>query len=109
MKHKQYIFPLISLLVVLGIWEAAVYFMEIPAYVLPTPHGILGAMASDLPNLWMHSMVTLQEAVWGLLIAAALADGECHLKICYEKMEKAEAKNERGRILHGLREAFGAH
>ena len=73
MKHKQYIFPLVSLLVVLGIWEAAVVLMEIPAYVLPTPHGILGAMLTDLPNLWMHSMVTLQEAVWGLLIAAALA------------------------------------
>lgn len=73
MKHKQYIFPIVSLVMVLGIWEAAVAVFSVPAYVLPTPHGILGAMVTDFPNLWMHSMVTLQEAVWGLLIAASLA------------------------------------
>jgi ABC-type nitrate/sulfonate/bicarbonate transport system permease component len=47
--------------------------MGIPAYVLPSPSAVIGAIIGDMGNLWMHSMVTLREAVWGLLIAAALA------------------------------------
>lgn len=72
-QYSKYIFPVACLLLVLGIWEAAVWLLGVPGYVLPAPSGVVKAIASDLPNLWMHSMVTLKEAVWGLLIAAALA------------------------------------
>jgi len=72
-SYKQYILPAASLILVLGIWEAAVRVFGIPSYVLPAPSGVFGAILSDLHNLWMHSMVTLQEAVYGLLIAASLA------------------------------------
>ena len=72
-KKQQYILPVLTFVLVIGLWEAAVRLMGIPAYVLPSPSAVAGAIVSDMPNLWMHSMVTLQEAVWGLLIAAALA------------------------------------
>lgn len=75
MKHRsnQYILPVITLVLVLGIWETAVRLLDIAAYVLPAPSKIAAAIVSDLPNLWMHAMVTLQEAVIGLAIAAVLA------------------------------------
>lgn len=72
-RYHKYILPVVSLILVLGIWEGAVQIFKIPSYVLPAPTSVVRAIVSDLPNLWMHSMVTLQEAVWGLLIAAALA------------------------------------
>lgn len=72
-RNSQYILPVVSLILVLTIWEAAVRLFDVPSYVLPAPSGVAYAMMTDAPNLWMHSMVTLQEAVWGLLIAAALA------------------------------------
>ncbi len=74
MKSKQqYILPTVTFIAVITLWEAAVRIMNIPAYVLPSPSAIAAALIGDMNNLWLHSMVTLQEAVWGLLIAAAMA------------------------------------
>ena len=72
-QDSKYIFPAVCLLLVLGIWEASVRLLGVPGYVLPAPSEVATAIVIDLPNLWLHSMVTLKEAVWGLLIAAALA------------------------------------
>lgn len=72
-QHQKYILPIITLMMVLGIWEAAVKIFEIDAYILLAPSKILMAVIHDFENLWMHSMVTLQEAVLGLVIAAVLA------------------------------------
>lgn len=72
-RNSQYILPAVSLVLVLTIWEGAVRLFGIASYVLSAPTAVARAIVTDLPNLWMHSMVTLQEAVWGLLIAAALA------------------------------------
>lgn len=72
-QTNQYILPVLTLVLVLGIWEAAVRLLGISSYVLPAPSAIAGAVVSDFANLWMHSMVTLQEAVMGLVIAAVLA------------------------------------
>ena len=72
-QYHKYILPAVSLVFVVGLWESAVRLLGVPSYVLPAPSAIVGALVSDFDNLWMHSVVTLQEAVWGLLIAAALA------------------------------------
>lgn len=72
-KKQQYILPTLTFVLVIALWEAAVGLFAVPAYVLPSPSAVAFALVSDMSNLWMHSMVTLQEAVWGLLIAAALA------------------------------------
>ncbi|MBQ3256058.1 MAG: ABC transporter permease [Oscillospiraceae bacterium] len=72
-KKQQYILPTLTFVLVIGAWELGVRLFDIPAYVLPSPSAVAFALVSDMSNLWMHSMVTLQEAVWGLLIAAALA------------------------------------
>jgi len=72
-RYNKYIFPVVGLVLVLCLWEGAVRVLEVPSYVLPAPSAVAFAVVDDAANLWMHSVVTLQEAVWGLLIAAALA------------------------------------
>lgn len=72
-RYQQYITPVLCLIVVLAVWEFSVQFFGIDLYVLPAPSDIVKAIGSEFGTLWMHSMVTLQEAVIGLLIATVLA------------------------------------
>ena len=72
-RYQQYIMPVLCLIVVLAVWEFSVQFFGIDLYVLPAPSDIVKAIGSEFGTLWMHSMVTLQEAVIGLLIATVLA------------------------------------
>ena len=72
-RKKQWILPVVTLAVLLGVWELAVDLLQVSSYVLPAPSAIAAAIVTDVSNLWMHSMVTLGEAVAGLLIAAVLA------------------------------------
>ena len=72
-QYKQYILPAVSLLAIIACWEIGVRVLHVPGYVLPAPSAVAWALVGDWSNLWLHSMVTLQEAVWGLLIAASLA------------------------------------
>jgi len=45
----------------------------IPGFMLPSPPEVAGAFVRDFPNLMQHAAVSLKEAVYGLLIGAALA------------------------------------
>ena len=72
-RYKQYIMPVICLFAVLIIWEVCVKAFGISLYVLPAPSDLAKAMVSEFGELWMHSMVTLKEAVIGLVIATVLA------------------------------------
>lgn len=72
-EYKKYILPVLTFVLVMGVWEAAVRLFGVPSYVLPAPSAVVSAIIGDAGNLWLHSMVTLQEAVMGLIIAAALA------------------------------------
>lgn len=72
-KQNQYILPILCMVIVLGAWEACVRIFSISSYVLPAPSGIVKALVGSFGELWMHSMVTLQEALIGLSIATVLA------------------------------------
>ncbi|MCR0206241.1 ABC transporter permease [[Clostridium] innocuum] len=65
--------PLFTLLLVLAVWEGCVRIFAIDLYILPAPSKIVQALFTNREVLWMHSLVTLQEAVAGLLIATLLA------------------------------------
>lgn len=71
--YRQYILPAVCFTVVLLLWEVCVHAFQISLYILPAPSDITKALISEFDILWSHSMVTLQEAVLGLLIALALA------------------------------------
>ncbi|WP_165005918.1 MULTISPECIES: ABC transporter permease [unclassified Enterococcus] len=71
MKNK--IYPIASLLLILGIWQFFVTFWQTPAFILPSPTSVVSAFFSDYPVLFSHSLTTLNEAVIGLVIAGVLS------------------------------------
>ena len=72
-RLKRIGMPLFTLLLVLAVWEGCVHIFDIDLYILPAPSNIIQALFANRDILWMHSLVTLQEAVVGLLIATLLA------------------------------------
>ena len=72
-RLKRIGMPLLTLLLVLAVWEGCVHVFDIDLYILPAPSNIIQALFANRDILWMHSLVTLQEAVIGLLIATLLA------------------------------------
>lgn len=65
--------PLISLLVIGGLWLFVSEGSIIPSYMLPSPIDVVRAFVSDFSVLMSHMAVTLQEALYGLAIGTGLA------------------------------------
>ncbi len=65
--------PFISLAVIIGIWLFVSEGEIVPAYMLPSPVKVVKAFIGDFPIIMGHAAVTLQEALYGLLIGTALA------------------------------------
>ena len=72
-KIKTAIYPILTILVLLLLWQYVVDYMKVPSYVMPTPLMILEEFKSDWNLLIMHSEVTLKETVLGLLISIITA------------------------------------
>ncbi|QJP14356.1 ABC transporter permease [Starkeya sp. ORNL1] len=67
--------PLLTALVLLGLWEAAVRVMGVPAYILPGPIRIGAALWDNRTILVENAAITLGEMLLGLLCGAALGIG----------------------------------
>lgn len=65
--------PIATLVLTLTVWELCVRWMDISLYVLPAPSKIIYAIIENADVLWMHSLVTLKEALSGLMLAVVLA------------------------------------
>ena len=72
-QYNRYVMPIVCLFAVLIVWEICVQAFGISLYVLPAPSDIVKALISEAGELSTHSIVTLKEAVIGLLIATILA------------------------------------
>ncbi len=65
--------PVVSLLVLAGLWLFVSEGEIVPSYMLPSPIDVVRAFVTDFSILMSHAAVTLQEALYGLLIGTALA------------------------------------
>ncbi len=65
--------PVFTVLLICGLWEAAVRVARIPLYVLPAPSQVVLALFSDFPVLLRHAAITTSEALTGIVIALGLA------------------------------------
>ncbi len=65
--------PIVSLLVLAGVWLFVSEGEIIPSYMLPSPVDVVRAFIGDFNILMSHAAITLQEALYGLLIGTALA------------------------------------
>lgn len=64
--------PIISFLLIIGIWELLVRTFSIPQYLLPTPSAIAIDFSKNISSLLFHVGITFYEALFGFIIANAL-------------------------------------
>jgi NitT/TauT family transport system permease protein len=64
--------PLLTVAVLVLVWQAAVVALAVPEYLLPAPAGIAAALAGEWRYLAFHSAVTLYEILWGFALAVAV-------------------------------------
>ncbi len=72
---KDWPSPLGFALLVIVIWEGIVRSLDVPAYLLPPPTAIAAAVRENLSLLIVDTVVTMIEAVAGLLLAFGVAIG----------------------------------
>lgn len=65
--------PVVSLLVLGGMWLFVSEGEIVPSYMLPSPIDVARAFVSDFSILMSHATITLQEAIYGLIIGTILA------------------------------------
>ncbi len=64
--------PVIMFAVVAAVWELAVMYYQIPAYILPSPGRIFESLLKGQGSILRHTGITLFEAVSGFLIGSFL-------------------------------------
>lgn len=64
--------PLLSITVIIIIWQTLSQTGVIPSFMLPSPGKVLVALTSDFPTLMHHARYTLLEAVIGIVISIIL-------------------------------------
>jgi len=62
----------ISLLVILGLWQAVVVIFDMPSFILPAPIEVLTRLVTRFDVLMKHTFVTGQEIILGLLLGLAM-------------------------------------
>ncbi len=67
--------PLLLLLVLLGAWECYVDLGGADPLILPPPHDIAKALYTDRSLLWSNFLVTAEEVLLGILVAAFIGLG----------------------------------
>lgn len=72
-SRMNFLYPLITFLAIILIWEFVVDIRNIPNYIMPSPSTIIEVFKSDYQNLHFHSYVTLYEAFMGLICAVFLS------------------------------------
>jgi NitT/TauT family transport system permease protein len=65
--------PLLTIIVLVIVWEVGASYMEIPTWLLPTPSAIGYAFWDWRSELWGHTLVTLYETLVGFALSIAVA------------------------------------
>lgn len=72
-KLEDYLLPIITFILVIGIWEAIVFIYKIQEIILPAPHQILNSILSNFNILIYHTSVTSFEAIIGFLAGSFIS------------------------------------
>ena len=73
MKKRHSMGPYIAVLAFLAVWQAAVMAFKTPQWLLPSPIEVFKTVFTRFPDLFPAALVTLYEAVIGLIIAILLS------------------------------------
>ncbi|TDR79041.1 ABC transporter permease [Photobacterium lutimaris] len=69
---KQILRFLVSVTIIMGLWQASVVIFELPAFILPGPVAVLTKLVERADVLWHHTLVTGTEVLFGLLLGLAM-------------------------------------
>ncbi|MGL5328337.1 MAG: ABC transporter permease [Peptostreptococcaceae bacterium] len=72
-KLKESLYPFTTFLVILIFWQVCVGGFNIPQYILPSPVDIIEVFFLDYENLYSNTLVTLNEAIIGFMLAISIA------------------------------------
>lgn len=74
-RLKNIGYPLVTLVILLGLWFGAVHILHIPNYVLPSPEAVAMALKRGYIDglFWEHFAFTLQSMVIGYVIGCGIA------------------------------------
>ena len=64
--------PLLSLVLLVGVWWAIVDFGHVAPYLAPTPRAAFDAVTSQWSTIWPLTWGTITETIWGFLAGAIL-------------------------------------
>jgi NitT/TauT family transport system permease protein len=69
MKRKLILLfgSIVVLSMLLMTWEAIIFFLKVPGYMLPTPLQVVRTVFERLPDLWSSTLITIEEAAMGLV------------------------------------------
>jgi NitT/TauT family transport system permease protein len=69
----RWIAPVISFILILALWQAAIIFLRLPRFVLPPPLDVLTALVISFPILLRDTWVTLRETLAGFFLSILVA------------------------------------
>ncbi len=72
---RRKLLPAGTFCLIVLVWELLAVSGVIPNYMLPSPVDVGRAFVRDFPNLMQHALVSVEEALYGLVIGALLAFG----------------------------------
>ena len=74
-RRGHYFFPLLALVLFLGLWELIVRLGDYPPFILPAPHRVYTKLLIVLEEgvLWRHARITLSEVLGGLGLGLSTA------------------------------------
>ena len=82
-------FPILSIILIIGIWELISLFQIVPTFLLPSPVSVAEAFFTDGNTLWSNALTTLSEAFWGLIFGVLIGIGFAILMDLYNPLYKA--------------------
>ncbi len=86
---RNKLLPVGTFILILLIWWGISASGLIPSYMLPSPVSVGEAFIKDFSNLMTHALVSVQEAIYGLIIGVLLAFIIATLMDRFETLEKA--------------------
>ncbi len=78
-----------AIVALLSVWQLVCAAELVPPYMLPSPPEVMRAFVSELPLLWEHSLITLQEAFIGLALGVGIGFLMAVLMDAFDTLYKA--------------------
>lgn len=75
---------LVTIVVVIGLWEITVRLLNVPEFLVPTPTAVLAKMVEKASLFYVHFYITLYETLLGFLLGVVIGIA-CAIVIVYSR------------------------